>query len=114
MSSYAVINPATDEVLKEYPEISDADLKSAIGRADQAYRAWAAGSTVAERAELVRAVGRLHTERKQALGEIIVREMGKPIEQAVGEAEFAGMIYEFYAANAESLMADEPIELLGG
>jgi succinate-semialdehyde dehydrogenase/glutarate-semialdehyde dehydrogenase len=114
MSSYAVINPATEEAVKEYPEISDADLKSAISRADDAYSAWAAGSTVAERAELVRAVGRLHTERRQALGEIIVREMGKPIEQAVGEAEFAGAIYEFYAENAESLMADEPIELLGG
>ena len=114
MSTYAVVNPATDEVLKEYPEISDADLKSAIGRADDAHRAWSAGSTVAERAELVRAVGRLHTERRQALGEIIVREMGKPIEQALGEAEFAGAIYEFYADNAESLMADEPIELLGG
>ncbi len=114
MSSYAVINPATDEVVKEYPEISDAELRDAIARADAAYRAWSAGSTVAERAELVRAVGKLHTERKQELGEIIVREMGKPIEQAVGEAEFAGMIYEFYAANAESLMADEEIELLGG
>ncbi len=40
--------------------------------------------------------------------------MGKPIEQAVGEVEFAGAIYEFYAENAESLMADEPIQLLGG
>ncbi len=114
MSSYAVINPATDEVVKEYPEISDAELSDAIARADAAYRAWAAGSTVAERAELVRAVGRLHGERSQALGEIIVREMGKPIEQAVGEVEFAGAIYEFYAENAESLMADEPIQLLGG
>jgi succinate-semialdehyde dehydrogenase/glutarate-semialdehyde dehydrogenase len=114
MSSYAVINPATDEVVKEYPQISDAELSDAIGRADAAYRAWAAGSTVAERAELVRAVGRLHNERSQALGEIIVREMGKPIEQAVGEVEFAGAIYEFYAENAESLMADEPIQLLGG
>jgi succinate-semialdehyde dehydrogenase / glutarate-semialdehyde dehydrogenase len=114
MSSYAVVNPATDEVVKEYPEISDADLRSAIARADDAHRAWIAGSTVAERAELVRAVGKLHAERRQALGEIIVREMGKPIEQAVGEAEFAGAIYEFYADNAESLMADEPIQLLGG
>jgi succinate-semialdehyde dehydrogenase / glutarate-semialdehyde dehydrogenase len=114
MSSYAVVNPATDEVIKEYPEISDAELKDAIGRADSAYRAWSSGSTVAERAELVRAVGRLHTERSQALGEIIVREMGKPIEQAVGEVEFAGAIYDFYAENAESLMADEPIQLLGG
>jgi succinate-semialdehyde dehydrogenase/glutarate-semialdehyde dehydrogenase len=113
-SSYAVINPATDEVVKEYPEISDQDLKAAIGRADDAYRAWSAGSTVAERAELVRAVGKLHVERRKELGEIIVREMGKPIEQAVGEAEFAGAIYDFYAENAESLMADEPIQLLGG
>ena len=114
MSSYAVINPATDEVVKEYPEISDAELSDAIARADEAYRAWSTGSTVAERAELVRAVGRLHAERSQALGEIIVREMGKPIEQAVGEVEFAGAIYEFYADSAESLMADEPIQLLGG
>jgi succinate-semialdehyde dehydrogenase/glutarate-semialdehyde dehydrogenase len=113
-SSYAVINPATDEVVKEYPEISDDDLREAIARAEAAFRSWSSGSTVAERAELVRAVGRLHTERKQELGEIIVREMGKPIEQAVGEAEFAGAIYDFYAENAESLMADEPIELLGG
>ena len=99
---------------RSIPEISDAELRDAIGRADDAYRAWAAGSTVAERAELVRAVGKLHGERSQALGEIIVREMGKPIEQAVGEVEFAGAIYEFYAENAESLMADEPIQLLGG
>jgi succinate-semialdehyde dehydrogenase/glutarate-semialdehyde dehydrogenase len=40
--------------------------------------------------------------------------MGKPIEQALGEVDFAGAIYEFYAENAASLMADEPIELLGG
>jgi succinate-semialdehyde dehydrogenase/glutarate-semialdehyde dehydrogenase len=114
MSSYAVINPATDEVVKEYPEISDAELDAAIDRAEKAYRAWSADSTVAERAALVREVGRLHTERSQALAEIIVREMGKPIEQAVMEVEFAGAIYDFYAENAESLMADEPIELLGG
>jgi succinate-semialdehyde dehydrogenase/glutarate-semialdehyde dehydrogenase len=114
MSSYAVVNPATEEVVKEYPETSDAELKDAIARAEHAYHAWSDGSTVAERAELVRAVGRLHGERSQALGEIIVREMGKPIEQAVGEVEFAGAIYEFYAENAESLMADEPIQLLGG
>ena len=40
--------------------------------------------------------------------------MGKPVEQAVGEVDFAGDIYHFYADNAEELMADEPIKLLGG
>ncbi len=114
MSTYAVVNPATNETVREYPEISDADLKAAIGEADAAAHTWGTGSTVVERAELIRAVGRLHLERRQTLAEIIVREMGKPIEQALGEVDFAGAIYDFYAENAASLTADEPIKLLGG
>jgi succinate-semialdehyde dehydrogenase/glutarate-semialdehyde dehydrogenase len=114
MSTYAVVNPATGETIKEYPEISDTELRTAIDRADEASRTWSGSSTVAERAALVRRVGELHGERRQQLAEIIVREMGKPIEQALMEVDFAGEIYGFYADNAEDLMADEPIELLGG
>ena len=114
MSTYAVVNPATGETVKEYPEISDADLRSAIDRCDNAYKTWSKTSTVAERAELVRKVGDLHKERSTELAEIITREMGKPAEQAAGEVDFAGDIYHFYADNAESLMADETIDLLGG
>jgi succinate-semialdehyde dehydrogenase/glutarate-semialdehyde dehydrogenase len=111
---YAVINPATGETVKEYPTISDEELRSAIARADDAHKSWAGSSTVAERAALVRKVGELHVERRQELAEIIVREMGKPIEQALGELDFVGDIYGFYADNAEALMADEPIKLLAG
>jgi succinate-semialdehyde dehydrogenase/glutarate-semialdehyde dehydrogenase len=114
MSTYAVVNPATGETIKEYPEISDDELRAAIDRADGAYRSWSGSSGVAERAALVRKVGELHHERRRQLAEIIVREMGKPVEQALMEVDFAGEIYGFYADNAEALMADEPIELLGG
>jgi succinate-semialdehyde dehydrogenase/glutarate-semialdehyde dehydrogenase len=114
MSTYAVVNPATGETIKEYPQISDDELRAAIGRADDASRTWPSSSSVAERAALVRKVGELHSERRRQLAEIIVREMGKPIEQALMEADFAAEIYDFYADNAEDLMADEPIELLGG
>jgi succinate-semialdehyde dehydrogenase / glutarate-semialdehyde dehydrogenase len=114
MSIYAVVDPATGEKVKEYPTISDDDLRSAIGRADEAHRTWSASSSVAERAALVRRVAELHAERRQELAEIIVREMGKPLEQALGEVDFASDIYAFYADNAEELMADEPIKLLAG
>ncbi len=114
MSTYAVVNPATGESIKEYEEISDGDLRAAIDRCDAASKSWSRTSTVAERAALIRKVGDLHKERSKELAEIIVREMGKPMEQAVGEVDFAGDIYHFYADNAESLMADETIELLGG
>ncbi len=114
MSDYAVVNPATGETVKTYPTISDEELDGAIGRADQAHREWNRSSSVEERAALLRRVAELHTERQQELAEIIVREMGKPMEQSVGEVEFAAAIYEFYADNAVKLMADEPIELLEG
>ena len=111
MGDYAVVNPATGLTVKTYPTITDAELRDAIASADDAHRTWSASSTVAERAALVRRVGELHLERARELGEIIVREMGKPIAQAVGEVEFCAAIYEFYAENAKSLMADEPIVL---
>ncbi len=114
MSTYAVVNPATGETIKEYPEISDSDLRAAIDRADEAARSWPASTSAADRAALVRRVGELHSERRQELAEIIVREMGKPIEQALMEVDFTAEIYGFYADNGEALMADEPIELLGG
>ncbi|MGH2891952.1 MAG: aldehyde dehydrogenase family protein, partial [Solirubrobacteraceae bacterium] len=112
MADYAVINPATGETVREYPTITDDELRDAIGRADAAHRAWAASSTVEERAAAIRRVGALHTERAKELAEIIVREMGKPIEQAVGEVEFCTAIYDYYADNGPTLMADEPITLL--
>jgi succinate-semialdehyde dehydrogenase/glutarate-semialdehyde dehydrogenase len=114
MSMYAVVDPATGETLKEYPTITDDELRDAIARADRAHREWSQAVTVADRASLLRRVGELHSERRKELAEIIVAEMGKPVGQARGEVDFSASIYEFYADNAEALMADEPIELLGG
>src|SRR5436309_2633804 len=114
MSMYAVVDPATCETVKEYPTITDDELRDAVARADRAHREWSKAATVADRASLVRRVGELYSERRKELAEIIVAEMGKPVGQARGEVAFSASIYEFYADNAEALMADEPIELLGG
>jgi succinate-semialdehyde dehydrogenase / glutarate-semialdehyde dehydrogenase len=114
MSDYAVVDPATGETVKEYPTISDDELRARVARARATHHAWPTSPTVAERAALIRRVGELHEEQSQRLGEIIVREMGKPIEAAVGEVGFCKAIYDFYADNAEALMVDEPITLLGG
>jgi succinate-semialdehyde dehydrogenase/glutarate-semialdehyde dehydrogenase len=112
--SYAVVNPATGETLKTFPTISDAELDSAIAAADEAHRTWSRSSTVEERAALIRRVAELHTERRQELAEIIVREMGKPIEQALGEVDFAADIYTSSADHSADFLKDEPIELLAG
>jgi succinate-semialdehyde dehydrogenase/glutarate-semialdehyde dehydrogenase len=114
VSHYAVINPATGDVVKEYPLITHDELRGAIDAADEAQRGWVPSTSAPDRAALIHRVAELHRERKHELASIIVREMGKPVDQAVGEVEFSADIYDFYADNAEKLLADEPIELLGG
>jgi len=114
VSLYAVTDPATGEVVRTFPTATDVDIEAALAAAASAARGWGRSTTVAERAALVRRVGELHEERKEELAAIIVREMGKPLADAIGEVEFSAAIYAFYAGHAEGLLADEPIELLGG
>jgi succinate-semialdehyde dehydrogenase / glutarate-semialdehyde dehydrogenase len=113
-TDYAVVDPATGETVKTYETISDDALKDAIARGHAAHPQWGRGTSVEKRAKIIGRVGELHAERKQELAEIIVREMGKPIEQAVGEVEFSAAIYQYYADNGPGLMKDEQIDLLDG
>jgi len=114
MGKYAVINPATGETVKEYPDATAADIEAALASTQQAYTDWARKTTVAERAALAQRAAELFYERQDELGAIINREMGKPLDQAVGEAEFSGAITEAFAKNAEKWLADEPLEVEDG
>lgn len=113
MIEYAVVDPSTGEELRRFPTSTDAEIHAAVAAADEAHASWAARS-IAERAAVVRRIGDLHMERAAELGATIVQEMGKPLADAIGEVEFSGAIYQYYADNAETLLADKPIELLGG
>ncbi len=113
-SMYAVVDPSTGELVKEYPTATDEQIEQAIAAADAAHREWSKTSSVADRAALIRRVAELHEERKDELARIIQREMGKPLDQSVGEVEFSAAIYTYYADNAEKFLADEPIDLLEG
>ena len=114
MSSYAVVNPATGDKVEEYPEASDADLSAAIAAAEKAHAEWSQTSSVADRAGLIQKVADFHGERREELAAIAVKEMGKPMEQALGEVDFCVDIYGYYAERAEEFMKDEPIDLLAG
>lgn len=112
MTDYAVVNPATGETIASYDTFTDAQVEEAVARAASAAVTWAA-TAPADRASVIRRIAELHRERKDELGAIIVREMGKPIAAAVGEVEFAADIIEFYADNIEKITADQPLDILG-
>ena len=113
-SLYAVVDPSTGETVKEYPTATDEQVDAAIAAAAAAHREWSRSTSVADRAALIRRVAELHEERKEDLAKIIQREMGKPLDQSIGEVEFSAAIYTYYADNAEKFLADEPIDLLEG
>jgi succinate-semialdehyde dehydrogenase/glutarate-semialdehyde dehydrogenase len=113
MSDYAVVNPATGETLATYATATAGELEHALATADAVADGWARTSSVAERAALIRRAAELHRERRDELAATIVREMGKPLAAALGEVDFAADITEFYADNAERIMADQPIDILG-
>lgn len=113
MSDYAVVNPANGQTLATYPIHTEAEVEAALAAADAAYRGWGRTSTPAERAELLRAVARLHRERRDHLAEVIVREMGKPLAAALGEVDFAADITEYNADHIDEITADRPLSIDG-
>ena len=114
MGAFAVINPATGETLAEYPDATAADIEAALADTQRVYEEWSRKTTVAERAALAQRAAELFHERKDELGAIITREMGKPLEASIGEAEFSGDITAAFAKNAEAWLADESIEVEDG
>ncbi|WP_033196036.1 aldehyde dehydrogenase family protein, partial [Streptomyces xiaopingdaonensis] len=97
MSRYAVTDPASGTVVREYPTATGTQIESALADAVTAGREWARSTGAAERAALVGRVAELHDERRDELAAAIVREMGKPLREAVEEVEFSSAIYAYYA-----------------
>jgi succinate-semialdehyde dehydrogenase/glutarate-semialdehyde dehydrogenase len=111
---YAVVDPASGAEVATYETASDEQVEDGVARAHHTFTAWARNAGVADRAALVRRVGELHLERRQALAETMHREMGKPVDEALWEVDFSASIYTYYADNAEAFLAEEPIALLQG
>lgn len=89
-------------------------MDAAIAAAQHAFLSWSRASGVTDRAMLIGRVAKMHTERRIALATAMNEEMGKPIHEALAEVDFSASIYAYYAENAETFLADEPINLREG
>jgi succinate-semialdehyde dehydrogenase / glutarate-semialdehyde dehydrogenase len=96
LSMYKVVNPATGELEKEFPEATDAALADVMERADRAYQAWKT-TPFEERTRVLLSVAGLYRERAEQLAPLITREMGKPTRQALDEIGYVAAIYTYYA-----------------
>jgi succinate-semialdehyde dehydrogenase/glutarate-semialdehyde dehydrogenase len=63
---------------------------------------------------MLRRVSALFAERAEQLAELVTVEMGKRLVEARGEISVVVDIFNYYADNAESLLADEQLAIKGG
>lgn len=108
MMTMQSINPANGEVLATFPEMTDAEVDRALAKAQEAYVAWRKTSFTA-RAAKVHALAGLIRKKRDDLARLATIEMGKPITQARAEVEKCAWGCEYYAENAEKLLASEHI-----
>jgi succinate-semialdehyde dehydrogenase/glutarate-semialdehyde dehydrogenase len=110
---YKVTNPATGEVVAEYATTTDEQILASIDSADRQYLAWKSVPLV-DRVKMMRRTAELFAERADQLAEIITVEMGKRLAEARGEISIVVEIFNYYANNAEKLLADEELVIEGG
>ena len=107
------INPATEEIIKEHAELTEAELNQKLQVAHDTFRNWRETS-FAHRAERMKRLAELLRGNARRYGELMALEMGKPIKQGVAEAEKCAWVCEFYAAEAEKFLAPEHIKTDAG
>ncbi|HUH13691.1 MAG TPA: aldehyde dehydrogenase family protein, partial [Longimicrobiales bacterium] len=103
------VNPATGEVLEEYPELSDEQLEQRLARAEAAFQRHRKSALEARAAGLVAAAELLESEKRR-WAELMTREMGKPIGAAVAEVEKCAWVCRYYAENGARFLADQPVD----
>jgi len=79
-------NPATGELLGEYPASGPEDVNDAVDAAAQARRGWAL-TPAPKRAEIIVRAGELIRARKEDLARAMTREMGKVLAETRGDVQ---------------------------
>ena len=94
------INPSdTNDVVGEYAQANSAQTDAAIAAAHSAFPAWAR-TTPQERHDILLRASSEILARREELGQLLAREEGKTLPEAIGEAARAGHIFDFFAGEA--------------
>ncbi|WP_420612634.1 aldehyde dehydrogenase family protein [Candidatus Spongiisocius sp.] len=101
-NSIEVIDPATEQVITRLPSAGPEDADRAVARAKAAFATWqnvAAG----DRATILRRVGAAVEEQAVSLAQLESRNVGKPINDALGEVGMVAATFAYYAGSPERL-----------
>lgn len=99
-------NPSdAQDIVGYFASASEAQANDAILAARAAFPGWR-GSSPQTRADLLDRVGTALIARKDEIGELLAREEGKVLTEAVAETVRAGQIFKFFAQEALRIAGD--------
>ncbi len=107
------VNPANNQLIKEYPEHEIAEVKRIINLVQEEFHAWRRVSFV-QRAALMKNAAHVLRQKKEELAFLITQEMGKIIRESRAEVEKCAWVCDYYAENAERFLTAEIIETDAG
>ena len=96
----ANVNPSdTRDVVGDYAQADAAQARLAVDAATAAFADWSL-STPQQRFDVLDKAGSEILARKDELGDLLAREEGKTLPEAIGEVARAGQIFKFFAGEA--------------
>lgn len=108
MHTLTSVNPATEQTFSRLDAHTHQEVDACIERAALAQQKWKR-SSIATRQEALLQLARLLRQDIEACATLITQEMGKPIGESKAEVEKCAVTCEYYAKQAERLLADEVV-----
>ena len=111
---YQTINPFTEELVKTFPEHTDAQLQEIIAKAESVYENDWRLRTLDERKAVLRRAAAILRENLDEFAKPITLEMGKLYREAQAEVKLSADILDYYADNAGTFLAPRKLNVAKG
>ena len=102
--NFASVNPYTEETLATYDFISDDVLWQQVEQANKAQKNWRKVD-ISKRVQFIQKLGQLLKDKHEELALLATLEMGKPLAEAKLEVLKCARGCEYYAAQAQTILA---------
>lgn len=106
--AYQTTNPYTGEILKTFPDATDAQVAQALERGHTAFQRWRL-KPVSERVTFLQKAADLLRAKRTEYAKLLTTEMGKLLAEAEAEVELSAAILEYYVKHAEAQLAPQPL-----
>ena len=104
-ASFAVVNPANQQLLTQVADAGAAEAERAVQAAADAFNDWAA-LPAAKRSELMQRWYQLVVSHQDDLARLLTLEQGKPLAEAKGEIGYGASYIQWFAEEGKRLYGD--------